>query len=161
MITEEEIKSVTSALAKTFSYTPHEMIQDVVGDQLLFMLEKDYKMSAGNLYTLARFKLYKEVKHPNNQMEEIGCSHLEDWEDYMEDRYLPLKDGSVEKVMEMVKEYEVLTERDLRIFTRAVINREPVCQIAADEDLAVSPTYRIIKRAKLRVQKISAILSET
>jgi len=161
MITEKEIKSVISALSSAFSYTPIEIIEDVVGDQLLFMLEKDYKMTAGNLYTLSRFKLYKEIKHPKNNMEEIDCEHLEVWEGFLEDRYLPIKDGTVDEVMRLVEEYEVLSERDLRIFTKVIINREPVCDVAEEEGLAVSPTYRIIKRAKLRVQKISAILSET
>lgn len=158
-IKEEEIKSVIGILSKMFPNIPRENVEDAVSDKLLMMLEKDYTMTSGNLFALSKFALFKEVKRVD-KLSTYNAEYAEVKAEKDVDRYLVLKDGTVEKIMGYIQTHTSVSERDLRIFTEAVLNRTPVHEIAENENLAVSPTYRIIKRVKKKVQKVADIITE-
>ena len=105
MITEQEIKSVHEALKKVFPTTPSEVIEDVMGDQTLFMIEKGYKMSAGNLFTLSRYRMYKEIKKMA-KVASYDSSHANAKIEFDSDRYERLKDGTADMLVDMVEDSE-------------------------------------------------------
>ena len=158
-IKEEDIKSVIGLLQRMFPTLPHEYIEDAVSDKLLMMLEKNYKMNAGNLFALSKFALYKEIKK-GEKVVSYDHKHALTKEEKDKDKYISLKDGSVDEIIRLTAKHMNVSERDMRIFTEATISRTPVHEIAKQENLAVSPTYRIIKRVKAKVQKVAHIVTE-
>ena len=158
-ITEQEIKSVVTALRGMFPTLPKEYVEDAVSDKLLLMLEKGYKMNAGNLFTLSKFGLFKEIKKTGKYCS-YTSSHAELKAEMDEDKYLPIKDGTVDSVIEHARKLTDISERDMNIFIEATISKVPVYEVAEKEGLAVSPTYRIIKRVKKKVQEVASFLTE-
>lgn len=152
MITKEELESVGGLLTRAFPRVPSQVIEDAMGDMVLYMLESGYKMSAGNLCVLSKFRLIKEMKR-TDKVCTFTTDHIKALEEQNYDKYSPIKDGTVDALFDIVTSSKEVSERDMRIFRKAVIEREPVKDIADTENLAVSPTYRIIKKVKRVFQK--------
>ena len=138
-----------------FPALPSEYIEDVVSDKYLLMLERGYDMTAGNLFSLSRFGLYKEMKK-SDKLSTYSASYADVKEEMGEDRYIRLKDGTVEEVLEVAKKSSKIPKRDLEIFISTSVNGVPVHEVAVAYNLALSPTYRIIKRVKEKIRLIAS-----
>ena len=150
-----EIKSIQSLLRKMFPSLPMEYIEDVVSNKYLLMLEKGYDMSSGNLFSLSRFGLYKEMKK-SDKLTTYSASYAEVKKEMGEDRYIRLKDGTVEEILEAARDSNKIPKRDLDIFISTSVNGVPVHEVAIAHNLALSPTYRIIKRVKEKIRLIAS-----
>lgn len=153
-ITETEIQSVKDLLQKMFCALPTEVIEDAVGDTMLYMLssQRGYKITSGNLFALSKFKLYKEKQKVSTIATfEPNQENILEEADY--DTSTIVKEGTLENLIESVANRKDVIPRDIDIFKRAVISGEPVKEIAENENLALSPTYRIIKRVKKKIRE--------
>lgn len=153
-ITEPEIQSVKDLLQKMFCALPMEVIEDAVGDTMLYMLtsHRGYKITSGNLFALSKFKLYKE-KQKVSTISTFEPNQEDILEDASFDTSTLVKEGTLDYLIESVANRKDVLPRDIDIFKRAVVSGEPVKEIANKENLALSPTYRIIKRVKKKIRE--------